>query len=85
MRTKKASEMTPEERKKYGVKRVNKDSPSPIARRAKRVDGELPEWIATNLPISVRAYKQEIKDGEVLSEKEIPVTAQKSRNCNASN
>lgn len=85
MRTKKASEMTPEEREKYGIKRVNKDSPSPIARRAKRVDGELPEWIATNLPISVRAYEQKIEDGKVLSEKEIPITAQKGPNCNASN
>lgn len=85
MRTKKASEMTPEERKKYGVKRVNKDAPSAIARRAKRVDGELPEWIATNLPIAVQAYKQEIKEGEVVSEKEIPVTAQKGPDCNAKN
>ncbi|WP_276300192.1 hypothetical protein [Halorussus lipolyticus] len=81
----KASEMTPEERETYGVKKVNKDSPSAIARRAKRVDGELPEWIATNLPVSVRAYKQEIDSGEVVSETEIPVTAHKESDCNANN
>ncbi|WP_396610562.1 twin-arginine translocation signal domain-containing protein [Haloferax sp. S1W] len=81
VRTKKAEEMTPEERERYGVRRVDKENPSKFARYAKEVDGELPEWVATNIPISITAHQQYIKSGEVDREEKLPVKARGSPGC----